>query len=103
MKVADQRFIVRTLLKVAVLVAATGILCGFDNAALQYDLRALRGQPIGAVIARLGPPIQKGFINGSRLYYWRVAYYGSRDVCKIWGIIDKQGVVTTSGYQDCSF
>lgn len=92
----------RAPLKIATLVAALGILCGFNRAALDYDLNALRGQPVGAVIARLGPPIQKGFINGNRLYYWRV-YFGGRDVCKIWGITDKQGVVTNSGYLDCSF
>ena len=55
----------RAPLKIATLVAALGIVCGFNRAALDYDLNALRGQPVGAVIARLGPPIQKGFINGN--------------------------------------
>jgi hypothetical protein len=97
----DWRSIVRTSLKTAALIAVAAILCGFDSGRLEYDLNAFRGQPVGAVVARLGYPIQKNSIGGNRLYYWRIAYFG--DLCKIWGIVDKQGIVTNWGYQDCAF
>ena len=89
----------RTLLKAAALVSMASLLCGFGPD-LAYDLNAFRGEPLRGAIARLGPPIQRSSINGHRLYYWRVA--DSSGVCKIWGIVGRQGVVTNWGYQDCA-
>jgi hypothetical protein len=94
---------VRTHIKIAALIASSGILCGFAGE-LGYDVDAFRGQPIDAVVAKLGPPIQRQSFGGNRLYYWRVTSFGIRPyVCKVWGIVDRQGIVTNAGYQDCAF
>jgi hypothetical protein len=90
---------VRTLVRSAVLLAMAGLLCGFGPG-FAHDLNAYRGEALRAAIARLGPPIQRSAVNGHRLYYWRVVYFGG--VCKIWGIVDRFDVVTNWGYQDCA-
>ena len=91
----------RTALKIAVLAAAASLLAGFaPPPGLYHDLYDFRGEPLRAAIARLGPPIRRSFINGHRLYYWRVGY--GDGVCKVWGIVGRLGVVTNWGYQDCA-
>ncbi len=96
------------LATIAVLIAAAGVLCGFNGTNFTYDLNAYRGEPVGDAVARLGPPIRKGhlagrrFYSGRKIYYWYTAYQGREFVCKIWGTAER-GVITNWGYRDCAF
>jgi hypothetical protein len=90
------------LLRITALVAAAGILCGFDDPYyLPFDLNAYQGEPVRAAIARLGPPVQTGHSNGRRIYYWRT-YGGGHLAFKIWGTA-QHNVITDWGYLDCAF
>ena len=91
-----------TLAKFAALVAIAAVLCGFNDADFISGLNAHRGEPVRDAIARLGPPVQRGYIDGKRLYYWLTAHQGGGLGCKIWGI-EQRDVITNWGYQDCAF
>lgn len=92
----------RNLAKVATLAVLAGVLCGFNDANFIYDLNVYRGEPLGAAIARLGPPVQRGYIDGRRVYYWRTAFPGRGLLCKVWGTAQRN-IMTNWGYQDCAF
>jgi hypothetical protein len=92
----------RKLAKVVALVAIAGVLCGFNDADFIDGLNAYRGEPVRDAIARLGPPVQKVYSQGRRIYYWRTAFLGRGLVCKIWGTA-QGGIITNWGYQDCAF
>jgi len=95
---------VRSVLKIAVILASAGVLCGFDGQTLAYKLNAYRGQPIDAVMARFGEPAQREMIDGRPIYMWWAIYIDDRHYgCKIWAKLDKQNIVTSLGYQDCAF
>lgn len=90
------------LAKIVALTAVASILCGFNDAAFIFDLNAYRGEPVGDAVARLGPPVQRSYNQGQRVYYWRTGYGGGRFVCKIWRSA-RGRVIVNWGYQDCAF
>lgn len=92
----------RKLATIAVLVVVAGVLCGFNGTNFTYDLNAYRGEPVGDVIARLGPPVHREHIGRRRIYYWYTASQGRNVVCKIWGTA-RGGIITNWGYRDCAF
>jgi hypothetical protein len=91
----------RKLASVVALLTTASILCGFNAANFIYRLNAYRGEPVRDAVARLGPPVQRGYSDGRRIYYWGVAYRG-RFLCKIWGTA-QGNIITNWGYQDCAF
>ena len=92
----------RTLVKVASLILIAGVLCGFDSFNFEYEFSAYRGEPVRAAIARLGRPIQRSYLDGRRIYYWRVAYSGDGgSVCKIWASAQRN-IIMNWGYQGCA-
>jgi|SRR5580698_11441143 hypothetical protein len=92
----------RKLATIIALTAIAGILCGFNDAAFIFGLNAYRGEPVGDAVARLGPPVQRSYNQGQRIYYWRTGNGGGRFVCKIWGSA-RGHIITNWGYQDCAF
>ena len=92
----------RNLAKIVTLAAIAGVLCGFNDADFIYGLNTYRGEPVRDAIARLGPPVQRAYGQGRRIYYWRTAYRGGSFACKIWGSA-QGGIITNWGYQDCAF
>jgi hypothetical protein len=92
----------RKLVKITALAGAAFILCGFNDADFIFDLNAYRGEPVRDAIARLGPPAQRHYLDGRRIYYWQTGFPGRGLLCRIWG--SAQGrVITNWGYQDCAF
>jgi hypothetical protein len=87
---------------IVTLTAIAGVLCGFSDAAFIFNLNAYRGEPVRDAVARLGPPVQRSYNQGQRIYYWHTAYGGGRFVCKIWGSA-RGNIITNWGYQDCAF
>ena len=97
-------YVVRSFLKIAVVVACAYVLCGFTPQIFPGELYQYRGKPVGALIARVGEPIQKQVVDGNKLYYWRISYiFGERRTCKVWTILDKQDVITNWGYENCAY
>lgn len=92
----------RKLVMIVTLTAIAGVLCGFSDAAFIFNLNAYRGEPVRDAVARLGPPVQRSYNQGQRIYYWHTAYGGGRFVCKIWGSA-RGNIITNWGYQDCAF
>jgi hypothetical protein len=99
---AQQEDKLRKLVMIVTLTAIAGVLCGFSDAAFLFNLNAYRGEPVRDALARLGPPVQRSYNQGQRIYYWHTAYGGGRFVCKIWGSA-RGSIITNWGYQDCAF
>jgi hypothetical protein len=86
---------VSKLIRIAVLPALALVLCGWDSA----DLGAYSGEPVAVARAKFGPPIGTAFIQGEKIYFWRVRLSGG-DVCKVWGAA-RHRVILFWGYQTC--
>jgi hypothetical protein len=92
---------VTKLVQIAALAALAFVLCGFDNAEFEYQVGAYRGQPVAAALARFGRPIETAFLQGEKIYFWRVRL-APDNLCKIWGAA-RHGVMLHWGYQSCAF
>jgi len=91
------------LVKMSALVAVAAVSCGFNDAEFEYRLNTYRGEPVPAAIARLGRPVQTGYTDGQRIYWWgRTFPTGGAFVCKIWGAA-RHHIIVNWGYQDCAY
>jgi hypothetical protein len=88
----------KRLIKFAIAAAVAAVSAGFSSA--EFESSAYRGEPLYATLVRLGPPIQTAYVEGQRIYYWRVIYPRGR-ICKIWCAV-RHHIVVNWGYQDCT-
>ena len=85
------------LFRIAALTTLAIGLCGFDSA----EFGAYPGELLVAARTKFGPPIETAFIQGEKIYFWRVRLTGG-DVCKVWGAA-RHGIILYWGNQTCAY
>lgn len=81
--------------------AASLLVANCAGRMIEQGMRSYAGQPISAVIAKLGFPTSEQVIAGAKVYVWSTVSFvdGSSFQCRIRAIVDAQEIISSWDYE----
>jgi hypothetical protein len=84
----------------AIAIAVSIPLAGCAGYVIKKEMNSVVGQPVSAVIAKMGLPTEDRMIAGKKVYIWSTSNFveGTNYKCQIRAVLDDKDIVTSWDY-----